>query len=224
MDKVSAECGALGEAAILLGYFKDLLDPRQRGEVMYPLEEVLLSCPHAVLAGAETIVDIGALVRKTRALRASVPTGLANWSILSQWARFSASSVLHLPLAIKQLDLADPAPPLAAAHLDDEIDCVDDVVSSVGPIQVDTGKQRHHHDLVDRAGRTVGMNRGDRTGMAGIDRAQEGECLGPTQLAEQDAIRPKAQRALQQMFLRNLSFAHDAPHRDQRNAIGMADA
>jgi hypothetical protein len=39
-------------------YFKDLPDPRQRGKVMYPLDEVLLLCLLAVLAGAETITDI----------------------------------------------------------------------------------------------------------------------------------------------------------------------
>ena len=58
MGKVSPDCGALGEAIVFLRYFRDLPDPRQRGKVMYPLEEVLLLCLLAVLAGAETIVDI----------------------------------------------------------------------------------------------------------------------------------------------------------------------
>lgn len=58
MDGDSADCGALGEAIVFLRYFKDLPDPRQRGKVMYPLEEVLLLCLLGVLAGAETIVDI----------------------------------------------------------------------------------------------------------------------------------------------------------------------
>jgi len=31
-----------------------VVDPRQRGKVIYPLEEVLLLCLLAVLAGAET--------------------------------------------------------------------------------------------------------------------------------------------------------------------------
>ena len=38
--------------------FADFPDPRQRGKVIYPLEEVLLLCLLAVLAGAETFVDI----------------------------------------------------------------------------------------------------------------------------------------------------------------------
>ena len=36
------EAGALGEAVVFLSYFKDMPDPRQRGKVMYPLDEVLL--------------------------------------------------------------------------------------------------------------------------------------------------------------------------------------
>lgn len=64
MDEVSADCGALGEAVVFLSYFEDLPDPRQRGKVMYPLEEVLLLCLLAVLAGAETIVDIARFGQK----------------------------------------------------------------------------------------------------------------------------------------------------------------
>jgi predicted transposase YbfD/YdcC len=52
------DIGALTEATVFLFYFKDLPDPRQRGKVKYPLDEVLLLCLLAVLAGAETIVDI----------------------------------------------------------------------------------------------------------------------------------------------------------------------
>ena len=39
-------------------YFRDMPDARQRGKVVYPLDEVLLLCLLAVLAGAETFVDI----------------------------------------------------------------------------------------------------------------------------------------------------------------------
>ena len=58
MDDVATDCGAVFEAAVFLRYFNDLPDPRQRGKVMYPLDEVLLLCLLAVLAGAETFVDI----------------------------------------------------------------------------------------------------------------------------------------------------------------------
>ena len=52
------EAGALGEAVVFLSHFKEMPDPRQRGKVIYPLDELLLLCLLAVLAGSETIVDI----------------------------------------------------------------------------------------------------------------------------------------------------------------------
>jgi predicted transposase YbfD/YdcC len=62
------DAGAFGEAVVFLRYFKDLSDPRQRGKVMYPLAEVLLLCLLAVLAGAETFVDIARFGDKKREL------------------------------------------------------------------------------------------------------------------------------------------------------------
>jgi predicted transposase YbfD/YdcC len=58
MADVSADGGAFGEAVVFLRHFRDLPDPRQRGKVTYPLDEVLLLCLLGVLAGAETFVDI----------------------------------------------------------------------------------------------------------------------------------------------------------------------
>jgi predicted transposase YbfD/YdcC len=58
MEAASGEFGAFGEAVVFLDYFKELPDLRQRGKVRYPLREVLLLCLLAVLAGAETFVDI----------------------------------------------------------------------------------------------------------------------------------------------------------------------
>jgi predicted transposase YbfD/YdcC len=55
---VTSDCGALGEAVVFLEHFKDLPDPRQLAKVVYPLPEVLLLCLLAVLAGAESFVDI----------------------------------------------------------------------------------------------------------------------------------------------------------------------
>ena len=45
-------------ALFFLNYFSDLPDPRQLIKVVYPLGEVLLLSPLAVLAGAETFTDI----------------------------------------------------------------------------------------------------------------------------------------------------------------------
>src|ERR1700680_4329195 len=73
--------GALGEAIVFLDYFKDLPDPRQRGKVIYPLDEVLLLCLLAVLGGAETFVDIArfgekktGLLRRFRPFRDGTPS------------------------------------------------------------------------------------------------------------------------------------------------------
>ena len=41
-----------------LGHFEDLDDPRQSGKIAYPLDEMLLQCLLAVLAGADSWVDI----------------------------------------------------------------------------------------------------------------------------------------------------------------------
>ena len=60
--------GAQSEALVFLECFADFPDPRQRGKVIYPLEEVLLFCLLAVLAGAETFVDIARFGQKKIAL------------------------------------------------------------------------------------------------------------------------------------------------------------
>src|SRR3984957_16459226 len=58
MDNTLTECAAVDETVVVLNYFKDLHDPRQQGKVCYPLEEILLLCLLAVVAGAETITEI----------------------------------------------------------------------------------------------------------------------------------------------------------------------
>src|SRR5208337_1982764 len=47
---------------------RDMPNPRQPGKVTYPLDEVLLLCLLAVLAGAETFVDIARFGAKKLAL------------------------------------------------------------------------------------------------------------------------------------------------------------
>ena len=81
MDRAASGFGAIGEAVVFLDYFKDLPDSRQRGKVMYPLDEVLLLCLLAVLAGAETFVDIARfgdkkieLLRRFRPFREGTPS------------------------------------------------------------------------------------------------------------------------------------------------------
>src|SRR3974377_957308 len=62
--EAEAEFGAGSEALVFLGFFADFPDPRQPGKVTYPLQEVFLLCLLAVLAGAETVVDIARFGQK----------------------------------------------------------------------------------------------------------------------------------------------------------------
>src|SRR5712672_2827669 len=62
--EAGARFGAQSEALVFLECFADFPDPRQRGKVIYPLEDVLLLCLLAVLAGAETFVDIARFGQK----------------------------------------------------------------------------------------------------------------------------------------------------------------
>jgi predicted transposase YbfD/YdcC len=62
------EAGALAEAVVFLNHFESLPDPRQINKVAYPLEEILLLSLLAILAGAETFVDIALFGRKKRDL------------------------------------------------------------------------------------------------------------------------------------------------------------
>ena len=81
MDKAAVACDASFEAVVFLNHFRDLPDPRQRGKVMYPLDEVLLLSLLAVLAGAEAFTDIALfgdkkieLLRRFRPFRDGTPS------------------------------------------------------------------------------------------------------------------------------------------------------
>ena len=58
MDDAATDGAAFDEAVVFLSHFKDLADPRQQGKVTYPLDEILLLCLLAVLAGAECFTEI----------------------------------------------------------------------------------------------------------------------------------------------------------------------
>ncbi len=69
MERPAASaCDALSEAVVFLRHFEDLPDPRQRAKVVYPLDEVLLLCLLAVLAGAEAMTDIARFGERKREL------------------------------------------------------------------------------------------------------------------------------------------------------------
>ena len=81
MEELAAAPDTAYETLVFLEFFEDLPDPRQRGKVMYPLDEVLLLALLAVLAGAETFVDIArfgakklSLLRRFRPFLAGTPS------------------------------------------------------------------------------------------------------------------------------------------------------
>ena len=70
MDSATTDCAAFDETVVFLRHFKDLQDPRQPGKVSYPLDEILLLCLLAVLAGAECFTEIALFgVKKLAFLR-----------------------------------------------------------------------------------------------------------------------------------------------------------
>ena len=58
MTTLGMDAAALDESIVFLSYFRDVPDPRQRGKVRYPLDEILLLCLMAVVAGAKTVSAI----------------------------------------------------------------------------------------------------------------------------------------------------------------------
>src|SRR5258708_6696066 len=80
MEDGACDAGALAETVVFLSHFDELPDDRQAAKVRYPLDEVLLLCLLAVLAGAETITDIARfgekkldLLRRFRPFAAGTP-------------------------------------------------------------------------------------------------------------------------------------------------------
>ena len=70
MDNATTECAAFDETVVFLSHFKGLRGPRQQGKVSYPLDEILLLCLLAVLAGAECFTEIALFgVKKLEFLR-----------------------------------------------------------------------------------------------------------------------------------------------------------
>jgi hypothetical protein len=58
MDKAYMPSGALAESVIFLRRFSGLPDPRQRGKMMYPLDETLLLCPANFTTLKHTAVNL----------------------------------------------------------------------------------------------------------------------------------------------------------------------
>jgi len=81
LDVTTTARSGLEETLVFLRHFEDLPDPRQPGKVTYPLDEILLLCLLAVLAGADTFTDIALFgakkldfLRRFRPYRDGTPT------------------------------------------------------------------------------------------------------------------------------------------------------
>ena len=99
MEPAGSDIGAIEETVAFLDYFKELPDPRQAGKVIYPLAEVLLLCLLAVLAGAESFVDIARFgEKKIEFLRRFRPFhhGTITSAIFSPSSTPSASNAVSL--------------------------------------------------------------------------------------------------------------------------------
>ena len=84
MDGAARECTAFDETVVFLSHFKDLPDPRQQGKVSYPLDEILLLCLLAGLAGAECFTEIALFgVKKLDFLRRFRPSGTARQTMVT---------------------------------------------------------------------------------------------------------------------------------------------
>ena len=97
-----------------------------------------------------------------------------------------------------------------------------DVVADVVAAELGAGLEREQDDLLDRALGAVGVDGGHRAGMAGVDRAQEGEGLVAAQLAEDDPVGPHAQRGGEQVVGADLRLAERAARREQADDIVVA--
>jgi hypothetical protein len=83
---------ALTETVIFLNHFKDLPDPRQPGKVIYPLDEVLVLCLLAVLAGTESFVDIALLARRNSIFRGAFDRSVMRPPRAISWGMFLPAS------------------------------------------------------------------------------------------------------------------------------------
>src|SRR6202166_1087406 len=91
----ATDCAAFDETVVFLSHFKGLQDPRQAGKISYPLDEILLLCLLAVLAGAECFTEIAlfgvkklGLLRRFRPFRDGTP---AHDHLGDIWATLNAA-------------------------------------------------------------------------------------------------------------------------------------
>jgi hypothetical protein len=105
-----------------LEHFEPLEDPRQAGKVWYPLDEVLLLCLVAVLAAAESWVEIAEFgKKKLELLRRFLPSRTArrrttSWATCSRRSMPKRSSAASSPGSARWPSSVPTSSPSTARH------------------------------------------------------------------------------------------------------------
>ena len=112
-------------------------------------------------------------------------------------------------VALHAVDLLEAdhatAPVLVARDLDHDVDGRGHLRAERAHREGDAGHRDHGLDPAQRVARRVGVDRGERAVVAGVHGLQHVERLGAAHLADDDAIRPHAQRVAHEVALRSTS-------------------
>ena len=97
-------------------------------------------------------------------------------------------------------DMGDPPRPVAEArHMHDQIDRRDDLLADGVDAHAGIRHPHHHLQAGQAVARAVGVNRGQRAVVAGIHGLHHVERFFAAHLADDDAVRPHAQRVNHQL-------------------------
>ena len=106
-------------------------------------------------------------------------------------------------------NLRDPAVAVGQALLDDDVDGGGDLLADGAHRQVHAGHQHHGLEAGDGVARGVGVDGGQRAVVAGVHGLEHVEGLAAAALADDDAVRPHAQRVAHQVADRDCALALD---------------
>src|SRR5262249_41705737 len=95
------------------------------------------------------------------------------------------------------------------ANLNDDVDRRGDLIACRSRRDIDAAHADHLLDARQRVARRVGVDRRHRSLVTGVHRLQHVERLARPDLADDDAVRPHAQRVLDQIPLADLALALD---------------
>ena len=139
--------------------------------------------------------------RASRSASAPSPGGRVGPSAAEELAR--AGAARHPHHLGHRLDhaLAGGQPRLVHHH----VERAHHLVADGGVRQPHPGHQRERLHPAQRVGRRVGVHGGERAVVAGVERLEHVERLGPAHLAHDDPVRPHAQRVAHELADRDLA-------------------